>query len=381
MSLLNDALRAAEERQKRPEVSTSYTGNYGDTRSSGQRWLLVLTVVLALAVAVAGGYWLLMAGSAPTPDIATQQVIREPVLETPVAASKGSAESGKADVEASATLEEKAPKTATAETESETMSNKLEPAPTTSPEPARVASTESSETAPTPEQVSQPAQATEPERDPEPQLSSSSSAEPAQSSEMPVVKRSVRSPEAIDRQQAKALEALMAEGRFVQAERQLAALVKQQAAPQSRYIVGRALLVEDEVDRALSWLPESVALQDAGVRMLRARALHRDQQLAQAVSLLQTRVPPVAEGVEYRTTLATLLQQQGNVEEAAYHWAELIAWDDTRAPWWVGLAIALEDQGKPKSAVRAYEQAVSLPGLSSSLVDYVQQRLRSLSAG
>ncbi|MBQ93461.1 MAG: MSHA biogenesis protein MshN, partial [Marinobacter sp.] len=87
------------------------------------------------------------------------------------------------------------------------------------------------------------------------------------------------------------------------------------------------------------------------------------------------------QNVEYRVTLATLLQQAGRNTEAARHWSALIAEDDSRAAWWVGLAIALETGGEINSAVRAYSEAVQLPGLSPSLADYVRERLKSLQAG
>jgi MSHA biogenesis protein MshN len=197
----------------------------------------------------------------------------------------------------------------------------------------------------------------------------------------PVVKTTPQSREAIDRQNARELEVLVAGGRMVEAEQRLTGLVQSQNAPRSRFVIARALIVDGDIQRALNWLPERVAATESTLRMLRARALHADGQLDAAVAALESRVPAVAEQPEYRVTLATLLQQQGQGQEAAAHWAELIAWDDSRAPWWVGLAIALEDQGEMRGATRAYEQAAALPGLTPALSDYVQRRLQSLRAG
>ena len=109
--------------------------------------------------------------------------------------------------------------------------------------------------------------------------------------------------------------------------------------------------------------------------------MHANDDLGAALNTLTSSIPPVEGHAKYRVTLATLLQQQGNSAAAARHWAALIAWDDSRAPWWVGLAISLETQGELAGAARAYRQAAKLPGLPRSLADYVQQRLQALRAG
>ena len=59
MSLLNDALRAAEQRQNRPEVTGAYTGQVHQ-QPAQRRWLvplMILLLVLAVGVAVYGLYF------------------------------------------------------------------------------------------------------------------------------------------------------------------------------------------------------------------------------------------------------------------------------------------------------------------------------------
>ncbi|WP_148312749.1 hypothetical protein [Marinobacter similis] len=115
--------------------------------------------------------------------------------------------------------------------------------------------------------------------------------------------------------------------------------------------------------------------------MLRARALLSMGRLNEAVTTLSQDVPPVADNIEYRITLATLTQQAGQNVEAARHWSALIAVDDSQPAWWVGLAIALEAGGQAAGALKAYTQAAQLPGLSPSLADYVRNRMTLLQAG
>lgn len=358
MSLLNNALREAEERQRRPEVTGAYTGAVQEGRS-GQRWLLIAVFLLVFGLAAVAAYWFTMSGfssrQSPAPttaNVETGQVERgsEP--------APGPQSTGPEMPVVAADTQMSEPTETVAERAPEPQAKKVQAAPT----PEAVQTADASE--PEPERKSEPEATPAPEPDP-----------------TPVVKSTPQSPEAIDRQTAKELERLIARGQMVEAERQLASLARSQPAPRSRFTVARALIVDGDIGRALSWLPEQETAADAPLRMLRARAQHANGNLDAAVATLESEVPPVAASPEYRVTLATLLQQQGKGEEAASHWAELIAWDDSRAPWWVGLAVALEGEGETRGAARAYEQAASLPGLPATLADFVQRRLQSLGAG
>lgn len=363
MSLLNNALREAEERQRRPDVTTAYTGSVQEG-GGGLRWLVVLLCLLVIALAGAGFYGFAMMSSA------TPEVSEEPMKNPVQALAQNTTEQGQVERE-KAVIEQIEQPRPVAEPEEQTAEAAQPDGELTDSEATKSV------------EVTKPVEVTEPEVQegpvqaeiaPEPEL------EPETEQAAPV-KTAPKSLEAIDRQTAKELETLVAGGRMAGAESRLTQLTRAQAAPRSRFVVARALVVDGKASRALDWLPETLTADDPRLRMLRARAQHADGKLDAAVATLESRVPAVADQPEYRVTLATLLQQQGQNEEAASHWAELIAWDDSRAPWWVGLAIALEEQGETRGAARAYEQAVALPGLPPSLTDYVQRRLQSLRAG
>ena len=362
MSLLNNALREAEERQRRPDITGAYTGIVHEGHS-GQRRLVVLVFLLAFGLAAAGLYWFVMMN--PSAPERSEESVGERVEESTEERAEERAEESvqQGEVERAPAVNDEA----------------IAPRPVTEPpEPKPPAPELPKSEAPKPQKPEPEAIEVQAVSVPEPTADvSEPEPKPAQA---PTMKTTPKSPRAIDRQTAKELESLVASGRMVEAERRLTSLIQTQAAPRSRFMVARALVVDGEIQRALNWLPEAVAAGDSTLRMLRARAQHADGRLDAAVATLVSNVPAVSEQPEYRVTLATLLQQQGQGQEAAAHWAELIAWDDSRAPWWVGLAIALEDQGETRGATRAYEQAVALPGLPPSLADYVQRRLQSLRA-
>jgi len=107
MSLLNDALRAAEQRQQRPNAPGAYTGQAVQGGQGGRRWLTVFVLLLVSAVALLGFFWFVDAPS-PAPEVPqvvspaetqpkavqqqTQQQMPEPELqvEVPVSVDKNS---------------------------------------------------------------------------------------------------------------------------------------------------------------------------------------------------------------------------------------------------------------------------------------------------
>lgn len=358
MSLLNDALRQAEQRQNKPQVSAAYTGQTAEAKS-GSRAVPVLIVLLVLALLAAGVAWWLLAKNSAEPTLeATETVAQsEPVQPQPI--------------------------------------KPAEPEPVAAPEPAATIAEPVTVEAPKPEPAVKVAEAPKqpepvaaapaPKKEPQPEVRPEPQQEVEVAAEEPApvaqVKQSRETPQAIDLRTSRELQRLLASGDNVAAENMLTRVTESQPAPNSREIFAREMLVQGMAGRALEWLPQSLASEYAGLRLLRARALLEQGNLDTAVATLQSRVPPVADGIEYRVTLATLLQQAGEAEESAGHWSELIAYDDSRGAWWLGLAIALETGGRTRSAVQAYAQAATLPGLSPSLADYARQRLNALQAG
>ena len=380
MSLLNDALRAAEQRQNRPEVAAAYAGQ---SQSRGRPRSVFWPVVLLFAAGLVGAsvFWFMTrTGSEEMPV----EVIASPAPKTtmapPIDQDAGTEKSSIDSQSVGGGQDTIEP--AVSGNENEPVSQ-LPPAPEPSavvqPEPKAMEAAETVVSEPAPEpvrrQTSNPEDAVS-----EPVVAESKSAQETEAP-TPSVKQVRETPEAIDRRVSRELASLLRSGDTLEAEQKLQELAATQAAIASREVFARQMLVQEMPDRALAWLPESVTNGDAGLRLLRARALHAKGRLPDAITALELSVPAVRQNVEYRVTLATLLQQAGRNTEAARQWSALIAEDDSRAAWWVGLAIALETGGEINSAVRAYSQAVQLPGLSPSLADYVRERLKSLQAG
>ena len=387
MSLLNDALRAAEQRQSRPEVAAAYAGH---SRPPGNRryglWILVLLAAVLIGASV---FWFMTRDSG---EAMPAQVSTGPASETVSEPNTGEhAGSGNVPVDSQpADVRQVAEQPVASPIGNEPVS---EPPPAPEPDAAAPPEPKAQEMA---QKVTQKvAKVREPESKPEPVRVEATEPEtpaskpvvaenkPAQEAEAPTppVKQVRETPEALDRRVSRELSSLLRSGENREAEQRLRELAATQAVTASREVFARQMLVQGMPDRALAWLPLSVTDSDAGLRLLRARALHAKGGLPDALAILESNVPAVNQNAEYRVTLATLLQQAGRNTDAARHWSALIVEDDSRAAWWVGLAIALETGGEINSAVRAYSQAAQLPGLSPSLAEYVRERLKALQAG
>lgn len=386
MSLLNDALRAAEERQNRPAVATAYTGHPTPQPASQSKMLVLLVFVILLLLAGAAIAWWLWPearNSAPPingaeanageiirpPEIVPEVLATAPAPEIAVVQVPQPAESSMVQLASEKPVREQAPapqaqSKTKAETQTQTQTaSEVEAVPrdvaTSNPRPKEPASPVVAQ-----QSAEQDQAAGAENRVPETQ-----------------VKQQRETPAAVDLRTTRQMEKLLATGWTGEAERLLAEVSARQPAPNSREVFAREMLVQGMPERALNWLPEAVAIDYASLRLLRARALLERGELLLAVDTLASKVPPVADQPDYRVTLATLLQQAGQADEAAGHWSELIAYDDSQATWWLGLAIALETGGRINSAVRAYAQAAVLPGLAPSLADYARERLNALQAG
>jgi MSHA biogenesis protein MshN len=376
MSLLNDALRNAEQRQKGsgPAAPGVYTGT---AVLSGQssRWPLILAIVLLVTSLAGAGAWFglhradqgsvaAIAPAEPGPTEATGRVLRDSVQ--PEAVPEVATEDPPA----------REPVIADPEPAPEQAQKIVATAQTVQPEPAvQDHAPEPKPSAPEPGPVTE---------DGTPLMAvdrSDAGLEQVPAAPAGAIKQTGQSPEARDREASRVIRDLLADGRSAEAVGRLEQIAGQQAAPLSRRVMVRHLLANNQAEAALEWVSASVADGDSELRLLRARALLSVGQPGQALSTLTSRVPPIEEHAAYRVTLATVLQQQGRYSDAANQWGALIAWDDSRAPWWAGLAMTLEAQGNHPSAVRAYRQAASLPGLSAELADYVRQRLQALQAG
>lgn len=146
----------------------------------------------------------------------------------------------------------------------------------------------------------------------------------------------------------------------------------------SRQALVGALLAQKDYAPASRFLTPRVTRTYPALRLLKGRLLLATRGPAKALRYLQTDIPDIETWPQYHVTLATLLQQTGRSRQAAQVWSALLQIDNANAAWWAGLGIALDSNGNVQRARQAYRQALLLPGLNPALNQYVRQRLAQM---
>ncbi|MGO4892095.1 tetratricopeptide repeat protein [Flavobacterium sp. W21_SRS_FM6] len=75
---------------------------------------------------------------------------------------------------------------------------------------------------------------------------------------------------------------------------------------------------------------------------------------------------------------AALAQQLGDAEQAQSDYLRLTEIDKQNARWWLGLAITHDKFGAQQEALKAYQAALGLAQLESTVNDFIRQRLKVL---
>jgi len=115
------------------------------------------------------------------------------------------------------------------------------------------------------------------------------------------------------------------------------------------------------------------------LRKLVAHSLLSLQQHQSALTQLETDpVPAVAADPDYHALRAAIYQELGEYAQAAELYARLLEQRPRESLWWLGLAIALEQQGLATGARDAYRTALDVSGLRPDLERFVQERLQQL---
>lgn len=113
-------------------------------------------------------------------------------------------------------------------------------------------------------------------------------------------------------------------------------------------------------------------------RLLRAKAqLGLGDEKAARLTLGRA-LPEVAESPDYHAMLAGLYQREKNYRAAGQRYQALIAFNASQGDWWVGLAIAFDQQHLTEPAFEAYRQAVQAPFIAPALKQYARSRLAFL---
>lgn len=186
-----------------------------------------------------------------------------------------------------------------------------------------------------------------------------------------------------DQDKGKTQEALMLWGRNQRAE--AVALLQgfidaNSLAHQSRETLAKLMLQQNDIVAVTVLVQQGMAVapEFVGYRKLQARLLLSGGMTQEAVRLLSDKPPLVSVDNEYHDLLATAQLSAMDFAGAAKSYQSLVQQNRNEARWWYGLAAAQDGLGRETEALRAYQQALSLPSLSAGLRQRSEQRVTEL---
>jgi len=151
------------------------------------------------------------------------------------------------------------------------------------------------------------------------------------------------------------------------------------------HIDARLLLANTLLQQGLT--KQSSHLLDQGLKLfpqnldfikLRSQTFLQSKQPVAAIQLLLKTKPSTLQDENYLALLAAAYQQNNQHIKSLTLYQELLALNPEKAEYWLGLAIAQENQGNKHQALIAYQQAVNKKTLQNAVVSYINQRISIL---
>ncbi len=169
-------------------------------------------------------------------------------------------------------------------------------------------------------------------------------------------------------------------GNAVEAIAMLRAALQQQATHQGARKALVAILIErGERAAALATLDEALRIdpRQHELALLSSRLAlasgHSDDAIRTLLAASGADAP-----AELSAALAALLGKARRDGDAIAHWLAAIKRSPQRAPWWLGLAVSLESDGRRGEALAAYDRALSFGTLSADTADFARGRVTAL---
>lgn len=149
----------------------------------------------------------------------------------------------------------------------------------------------------------------------------------------------------------------------------------------ARKMLASLLVVQGDTDKAqeviLTGLQQKPFYPD--LILLKAQILVDQDELKEALALLQLSPPPINENPKYHAFIAALYQRLNEPNLAENLYEKLVKAHPHNSTWWMGLGIARESLNKNKDALIAYKNAMDKENINPELRDHLQTRIHNLS--
>ncbi|BFM19892.1 tetratricopeptide repeat protein [Gilvimarinus japonicus] len=181
-----------------------------------------------------------------------------------------------------------------------------------------------------------------------------------------------------DRQTQRDAERLVSRSQPGRAQQLLSAFIAEAStesfsAPQSRRYLQSLLLRASEFTAAENLIVPTLSARDK--HYLQARLYEHRGELTKALQILEQGYASAESDEAYRALTASLYQNTGNYSAAESHYRRLLEVFGPRARYWLGLALALDQQQRYQPASVAYRRAREASDATAVIVKFADQRL------
>ena len=382
MSLVNDMLRDLDDRrEKNAREDLNLDWMSGQKNSQKSRWILPVggTLVLLILLVIAYGVWRTQenGGLAAVDQVVSHSPDNAASLEKQHVAQQASLQPE--------TSEEVSNEVALTDAVQAGVVN--QPLSDSSPELESLNVVDTSDDVSTPVETKMPAlEVAKREQKPEqPTLDSAQSEHESpvktvqQKEAAPVVRSLSAGQQDIDT--ARQVKRLLRAKRYQQAETRLLEFMEEHpTAVNSGELLSSLWLSQHRMEEVRVLLEELRASHPhhIGLLTLHARLYMAEKNPEMTVSLLMSEQPAVTRHPAYYELLGLAARQNGQYDLSRQVYQELVAIDDRRGDWWVGLAISLELGGDGSNARGAYRRGLSASNTEAAVREYARQRLEVL---
>jgi MSHA biogenesis protein MshN len=139
------------------------------------------------------------------------------------------------------------------------------------------------------------------------------------------------------------------------------------------YASGELSLAEDLLKSSLAHDDESASL-----RLMLAKYYYHNNDGLSAIRTLSGYSGPAANALDLVSFRAALYQKSKNAQQAYNDYRRLVAVNANQGAWMLGLAITSEQVGQVNDALRAYQHARQIGGLSAASKQFIESRISAL---
>lgn len=136
---------------------------------------------------------------------------------------------------------------------------------------------------------------------------------------------------------------------------------------------GNSTQARKVIDDGLALAPDYLPLIE-----LKARLLTSEGKIKEALMVLQSEQPLIADAPQYHALIAALYNRENNFLLAAEIYKRLVTINPHEGSWWFGLGVSQDKLGHNQDAAYAYTKAATEGRLNAQAMSFLQTRLQSL---